>query len=90
MNGTGSSNLNQFFTSSFKILGANGLKLSRRLIFKFKISLTKIKANIGIIILPNEKKADTIEAYKDFYINDKIAVKKLGWNKLNNKPSWVI
>lgn len=35
------------------------------------------------------KKLNTIEAYKDFYINDKVAVKKLGWNKLNNKPIWV-
>tara|TARA_B110000503_G_C7131333_1_gene406934 strand:- start:1128 stop:1598 length:471 start_codon:yes stop_codon:yes gene_type:complete len=36
------------------------------------------------------KKSNTIEAYKDFYINDKVAIKKLSWNKLNNKPSWVI
>ena len=36
------------------------------------------------------KKSNTIEAYKNFYINDKVAVKKLGWNKLNNKPSWIL
>jgi hypothetical protein len=36
------------------------------------------------------KKADTIEAYKDFYIKDKVGIKKLDWKKLNNKPLWVI
>jgi len=35
------------------------------------------------------KKADTIEAYKNFYIKDKIGIKKLDWKKLNNKPGWV-
>lgn len=35
--------------------------------------------------LPN-----TIDAYHKFYIEDKIGIKKLGWNKLNNVPSWVI
>ena len=32
---------------------------------------------------------NTIEAYKRFYIEDKIAVKKLNWNKLNNTPKWI-
>ena len=35
------------------------------------------------------KKADTIEAYKDFYIKDKVGIKKLDWKKLNNKPLWI-
>jgi hypothetical protein len=33
--------------------------------------------------------ADTITAYKKFYIEDKIGVKGLSWNKLNNAPDWV-
>jgi hypothetical protein len=33
---------------------------------------------------------DTIESYKRFYIEDKIKIKKLNWNKLNNKPKWVV
>jgi len=41
--------------------------------------------------MPEEfRKEDTIEAYKNFYINDKVKVKKLDWKKLNNKPKWVI
>ena len=40
--------------------------------------------------MPDEfKSKDTVEAYKNFYIKDKVAIKKLNWNKLNNKPSWV-
>ena len=35
------------------------------------------------------KKKDTIEAYRNFYINDKIKVKNLSWKKLNNTPQWV-
>ena len=35
------------------------------------------------------KQENTLEAYKRFYIEDKIAIKKLNWNKLNNKPEWV-
>ena len=35
------------------------------------------------------RKEDTVEAYKNFYINDKVKVKQLSWNKLNNKPEWV-
>ena len=33
--------------------------------------------------------ADIITAYKKFYIEDKIGVKGLSWNKLNNAPDWV-
>ena len=41
--------------------------------------------------MPEEfRKENTIEAYKNFYINDKVKVKKLDWKKLNNKPKWVI
>ena len=41
--------------------------------------------------MPDEfRKEDTIEAYKNFYINDKVKVKQLSWNKLNNKPEWVV
>ena len=40
--------------------------------------------------MPDEyKKLNTIEAYKDFYIKDKVGIKKLNWKKLNNKPVWV-
>ena len=40
--------------------------------------------------MPDQYKLeDTIEAYKNFYINDKIKVKKLDWKKLNNKPKWI-
>ena len=40
--------------------------------------------------MPEEfKMEDTIEAYKNFYINDKIKIKKLTYNKLNNKPEWI-
>lgn len=35
------------------------------------------------------KKEDTIEAYRDFYIKDKIGIKKLNYNKLNNTPKWI-
>lgn len=39
--------------------------------------------------MPDEfKMENTIEAYKNFYINDKIKIKKLDWKKLNNKPEW--
>jgi len=41
--------------------------------------------------MPDEFKGpNTLEAYKNFYINDKVKVKKLDWKKLNNKPKWVI
>jgi hypothetical protein len=41
--------------------------------------------------MPEEfKRPNTIEAYKNFYVYDKIAVKGLGWKKIpNNKPLWV-
>lgn len=40
--------------------------------------------------MPDEfKKENTIEAYKEYYIKDKVKIKKLNWNKLNNKPEWV-
>jgi hypothetical protein len=41
--------------------------------------------------MPEEfRKKDTIEAYKNFYINDKIAIKGLDWKKIpNKKPLWV-
>jgi hypothetical protein len=40
--------------------------------------------------MPEEfRMKNTIEAYKNFYINDKIKIKKLTYNKLNNKPEWI-
>jgi hypothetical protein len=40
--------------------------------------------------MPEEfRKENTVEAYKNFYINDKVKVKKLDWKKLNNKPEWI-
>lgn len=40
--------------------------------------------------MPDEyKKENTLEAYKEFYIKDKIGIKKLNYNKLNNKPEWI-
>jgi hypothetical protein len=35
------------------------------------------------------KMEDTLAAYRNFYILDKIGVKKLNYNKLNNKPEWI-
>jgi hypothetical protein len=35
------------------------------------------------------KSNNTLESYRKFYILDKIKIKGLNWNKLNNKPSWV-
>jgi len=41
--------------------------------------------------MPDEfKKENTIEAYKEYYIKDKVKIKKLNWNKLNNMPDWVL
>ena len=41
--------------------------------------------------MPDEfKDQDTLAAYKKFYINDKVKIKGLNWNKLNNKPVWVL
>jgi len=40
--------------------------------------------------MPDEyKNSDTIIAYKQFYIKDKIAIKGLSWKKLGNAPSWI-
>jgi hypothetical protein len=40
--------------------------------------------------MPEEYKMDdTIEAYRNFYIKDKIGIKKLNYNKLNNTPEWI-
>ena len=40
--------------------------------------------------MPDEfKDQDTLAAYKKFYINDKVKIKGLNWNKSNNKPIWV-
>ena len=41
--------------------------------------------------MPEEfKRPNTIEAYKNFYVYDKITVKGLSWKKIpNNKPLWV-
>lgn len=40
--------------------------------------------------MPDEYKTnDTIEAYRNFYIKDKIGIKKLNYKKLNNKPEWI-
>ena len=33
---------------------------------------------------------DTIESYKNFYINDKVKVKQLSWKKIpSRKPNWI-
>jgi hypothetical protein len=40
--------------------------------------------------MPDEyKKEDTIKAYRNFYIEDKLGIKKLNYNKLNNTPEWI-
>ncbi len=41
--------------------------------------------------MPEEfRKSDVIEGYRNFYINDKIAVKGLGWKKIpDKKPLWI-
>jgi hypothetical protein len=40
--------------------------------------------------MPDEfKMKNTVEAYRNFYIKDKVKVKQLNWNKLNNKPEWI-
>ena len=46
--------------------------------------------NIHIRFLGDEyKRKDTIDAYRTYYIQDKIKIKQLNWNKLNNKPEWI-
>jgi hypothetical protein len=40
--------------------------------------------------MPDEyKKANAIEGYKTYYIEDKIKNKQLTYNKLNNTPEWI-
>ena len=41
--------------------------------------------------MPDEFKVeDTIESYKNFYINDKVKVKQLDWKKIpSRKPNWI-
>jgi hypothetical protein len=40
--------------------------------------------------MPDEfKLGNSIESYKNFYINDKVKIKNLDWKKLNNKPEWI-
>ena len=40
--------------------------------------------------MPDEFRGpNTLEAYKRFYILDKVKIKKLDWKKLNNKPEWI-
>ena len=41
--------------------------------------------------MPDQFKVeDTIESYKNFYINDKIKVKQLDWKKIpSRKPDWI-
>lgn len=40
--------------------------------------------------MPDEyKNPDTVEAYRTFYVQDKIKVKDLGWKRLQNQPDWV-
>lgn len=36
------------------------------------------------------KQDDTVQAYKQFYIEEKVKGKQLNWNKLNNKPAWLL
>jgi hypothetical protein len=40
--------------------------------------------------MPDEyKKNDAIEGYKTYYIEDKMKIKQLTYNKLNNTPEWI-
>jgi hypothetical protein len=40
--------------------------------------------------MPDEfKQQNTVQAYRTFYIKDKVKVKQLKWNKLNNQPTWI-
>jgi hypothetical protein len=40
--------------------------------------------------MPDEyKKNDTVEGYRTYYIEDKIKIKQLTYNKLNNTPGWI-
>jgi hypothetical protein len=40
--------------------------------------------------MPDEfKNESALKAYRTFYIEDKVKIKKLKWSKLNNKPEWI-
>jgi hypothetical protein len=40
--------------------------------------------------MPDEyKKANTVEGYRTYYIEDKMKIKQLTYNKLNNTPEWI-
>lgn len=42
------------------------------------------------LCMPDQYKLpNVIEAYRKFYIEDKIGIKKLNYNKLNNIPEWI-
>lgn len=42
------------------------------------------------LCMPDQyKTADHVEAYRNFYIEDKVKIKHLKWSKLDNKPDWV-
>lgn len=43
------------------------------------------------LCMPDIYKTDNaVMSYRKFYIEDKIKIKKLNWNKLNNIPLWVL
>ena len=44
------------------------------------------------LCMPDQyKKDDAIDAYRNFYVKDKLAVKKLDWKKIpEKKPLWVL
>jgi hypothetical protein len=40
--------------------------------------------------MPDEfKQQNTVQAYRTFYVQDKVKIKQLKWNKLNNQPTWI-
>jgi hypothetical protein len=40
--------------------------------------------------MPDEyKMEDTVKAYRNFYIKDKVGIKGLNWKKLGNIPEWI-
>jgi hypothetical protein len=70
---------------------------SRKVLLWVKDNLSLLKDKIPTTpftpppqCMPEEYKMDnTIEAYRNFYIKDKIGIKKLNYNKLNNTPEWI-